>query len=405
MKLKNLTLAIALATLASGCATTGTSNNAQTAQTATPAVQANLSSVQEAATQAMVEAEEEHLKFYAPIHFRDAADYHSQMNDTLNALKNKKGGLLDSLNPFGGATPQQVEQLSKLVIEKVAQGKQTKEVVKEKLDPALSQIRRLEKLNTKQYFPEAHRDHLRELRSIIIAVETNEIESALKDQKDLVNRMYETEIATVKHVTLNNTNALLERLEEKDAEEMVPFLYRKALTEYQAAEKFINANPRDIDGVKIVGIRASNAAEHAKNVLTRIQRMREMTLEQIIIDFEGMIQPVVSALHSEDIAHKDLGDQITTIQAEIRTRETQIEELKIALGKAEEVKASVQLAQTAGEPATPLSEATNKAMQQLEQTAQDLSQTTEDELEISIEDMNDLFQQFEVKVDAPAAAQ
>jgi len=359
----------------------------------------------ESAEQAMKLAEKEHLNFYAPFHNKQAKKALKQAHKRYEKLEGKDS-ILDSINIFSSNSPQGVIDDANNAINSVNKGVQYKAIVKEELAPSLEQVRRLDKLNARDHFPEQYRQALKELHSIIIDIEQDNLDSAKEDQNPLVEDMYALEIQTVEFITLNETRELLQRLEEADAEDYIPLLNFESKDMLNKAEIYIRANPRSLEEVKEIGERAYFVALHAINVLNRVQVISNRTYEEIILEFENLLTPLAILLDKKGIAHKDIAKQAEQIQSAISDKKREIASLKEeALTRstpaleypstedpevmAETIEASATIQKTEAKTTSRKED----AFAQLDESIALIESASDEDLEISLDDLEGLLLQ------------
>jgi len=404
-------VATTLTVTVTGCSMLGMAPKTDTPQVTISTTTSPASTPQAAienAEQAMKLAEKEHLNFYAPFHNKQAKKALKQARKRLEKLETKES-ILDSINIFSSNSPQNVIDDANNAINNVNKGVQYKAIVKEELAPALEQVRRLDKLKARDHFPDQYRQALKELHSIIIDIERDNLDSAKEDQAPLVENMYALEVHTVEFITLNETRELIKRLEEADAEDYIPLLNFESIDMLNKAEIYIRANPRSLEEVKEIGERAYYVSLHAINVLNRVQIMSNRTHEEIILDFENLLAPLAILLDAKGIAHEDITKQAEQIQAAITDKKREIANLKEdALTQSSSAieysstayPESAEAADEANEASVSVLNLTPKASSrkddafaELEESMSLMEAASDEDLEISLDDLEGLLLQ------------
>lgn len=355
----------------------------------------------EKAEKALEKAKKEHLGFYSPRHNKEAED---SLKNAKKRLKQLESGNDSFLDIFSTNTPQKAVDDADIAVIKVEAGIKYKALVKEHLAPALEQLDRLDKLKAKQHFFKDYKRSFKELRSIILDIESDDIKDAKEDQEPLLKEMKALEIKTVEYITLNETRLLINRLDKADGEYHVPTLHKEAKDSLKEAETYIRENPRNLTKVKEVGKKAYHAALHAVNVLDRVKSMSEDSHEKIILEFESLLAPIAKLLKEENYAFEDIAKQADIIKEAVSKQIPQTTSIDTqptladdnseeTIALTQEQESNAESAEPEKEQKSPSKESKGVAFAQLDESIEKIE--SDDDLEISLDDLNDLLEDFE----------
>lgn len=183
------------------------------------------------------------------------------------------------------------------------------------LKPELEIKQNLEKLDAEEVFTGEYGSLLERLRQVIDKIESGRINDADKHRAGLIDDMMKLEIRTVRYRHLNEAEELMKRVKNLGGAEIAPITYREALKVFSTAEKFIESNHRNTDGVERVAQEALFAARRAWYITEEVAALNHKvsrSLEQLVLDEEYRLYRV-----SRAISHEDVRDNPLEVQSEM----------------------------------------------------------------------------------------
>lgn len=177
----------------------------------------------EAASVAISQAHQAELHRYAPLHLEQASD---SLGDGQKAIKSS-----DKLKIEEGA--RHCIKASQLI----ENGLQTRDKVKSALADSIEQLAMLKTVDTQKKFADDIIDNEEELVDLAETIEAGKMDQAMKEQASLLKEMQELEIKIVTYNHLTPVEAMLDKAEDADADDLAVKTFARAEQELETAKK------------------------------------------------------------------------------------------------------------------------------------------------------------------------
>jgi len=254
----------------------------------------------EAASVAVSTANKEELHFFAPLHLEQASD---ALEDGQEQIKNKETLKEGVKNCF---------KVSKLVENGIA----IKAKVKSSLSDSLAELAMLKKVDAEKKFTDDIQDYADDVVDLVKEIEAGKMNEAMQGQAELLKDMLELEIEIVTAKNLNPVEAMIEKAEDVDADDLAEKTFEKAENELESAKKFIRANYRDNNQVEKTSALAMRAAKHAFHVAKEVETLKELkpeAAEEKVLYIESLLERVNKKFNKEVVIGYSLYEQSTII--------------------------------------------------------------------------------------------
>lgn len=170
-----------------------------------------------------------------------------------------------------------------------------------------------ENAEARRYAQEAWQEADETLGEAALRLERGRDKSAEREAADAEEKFREAELLAIQANYLNETRSLLEIADEARAKRYAPLSFERGSKLLAEAEQALTENRYDTDRPRNLAQSAEHAAHHAIYV-ARLQRRiydDEVTLEQVLIDWEGAISEVANQLDAP-VYFDDGHDQAVT---------------------------------------------------------------------------------------------
>jgi len=260
----------------------------------------------EAASVAVATANKEALHFYAPLHLEQASD---ALEDGQEQIKNKETQAEGVKKCF---------KVNKLVENGIA----IKAKVKSSLSDSLAELAMLKKVDAEKKFTDDIQDYSDEIVDLVKEIEAGKMNEAMQGQAELLKDMLELEIEIVTAKNLNPVEAMIEKAEDVDADDLAEKTFEKAENELESAKKFIRANYRDNNQVEKTSALAMRAAKHAFHVAKEVETLKELkpeAAEEKVLYIESLLERVNKKFNKEVVIGYSLYEQSSIIGERLNT--------------------------------------------------------------------------------------
>lgn len=250
----------------------------------------------EQANQSVSKGNDENLRFFAPLH----------MSQAIDSLKEGQKLILNK------ATASQGSQKCYKTIQLVKSGLDIKAKAQDMLKDSMAQHDQLRKVDSAKKYTKDIQVYLEDIQGLIQKIETGKINDALKDQAGLIKEMQETEIEIVLDINLTPVEAMLDKAEDADADELAEITFEKAEKELDSAKKYITANFRNHDEVIKTSEQAMRAAKHAFYVAKEVETLQKLEpakAEEKVLYIESLLENVNKRFNQGEIIGHSLYEQ------------------------------------------------------------------------------------------------
>lgn len=254
----------------------------------------------EAASSAVATANKEELHFYAPLHLDQAAD---ALQEGLDQIKNKETQADGVKNCF---------KVNKLV----NSGIDVKAKVKTSLNDSLAELEMLKKVDEGKKFTDDIQDYVDDVVDLVKNIEAGKMNVAMQDQAELLKDMLELEVEIIIDKNLSPVEAMIEKAEDVDADELAEKTFEKAENELDSAKKFIQANYRDSEQVNEASVVAMRLAKHAFYVAKEVEELKALkpeAAEERVLYIESLLERVNEKFNQDVIIGNSLYEQASII--------------------------------------------------------------------------------------------
>lgn len=250
----------------------------------------------EAASLAIAEADKENLHFFAPLHLEQASGNLQEGQDKIKLKETQAQGVA------------QCFKVNKLIENGIA----IKAKVQTSLNDSLVELKMLKKVDEEKKFTDDIQDHVEDVMDLIKDIEAGKMNEAMQGQAALLKEMLELEIEIVTDKNLTPVEAMLEKAEDVDADELAEKTFEKAEQELESAKKFIQANYRNNDQVRKTSALAMRAAKHAFHVAKEVETLKELkpeAAEEKVLYMESLLERVNKKFNQGVVIGHSLYDQ------------------------------------------------------------------------------------------------
>ncbi|MCW8854818.1 MAG: hypothetical protein OQK72_08975 [Gammaproteobacteria bacterium] len=254
----------------------------------------------ETASLAIAKADKEDLHFYAPLHLEQASDNLQEGQEKIKVKETQAQGVA------------QCFKVKKLIENGVA----TKAKVKTSLKDSLAELNMLKKVDDEKKFTDDIQDHIEDVMDLVKEIEAGKMNEAMQGQAELLKEMLELEIEIVTDKNLTPVEAMLEKAEDVDADDLAEKTFEKAEAELESAKKFIRANYRNNEQVKNTSALAMRSAKHAFYVAKEVETLKELkpeAAEEKVLYIESLLERVNKKFNQEVVIGHSLYEQSTII--------------------------------------------------------------------------------------------
>lgn len=257
-------------------------------------------------------------------------------------------------------------------------GVTNKSTAQSQLADVFDQKAMLEKLGAPRLYPSDYKDAVEDVVELVEYIEQGKPDKARSNTPSVMQDMLKLEIRIVNDNVLKRAAALLEEADDKDAKDIARKGYDEASLAYDRAVKFIDANPRDMEQINVLGKQATFLAQRSVRLAEEVARLKEIKpkdLEQVAVENEQRLQRIAEAMHHADVrdltpteqsvtlakaaenlaneAEKQSGVDTEKLKAELMQAQESIKKLEASLAQADAEKKSLQakLDEIAAQPA------------------------------------------------------
>ncbi len=353
--------ALALAVLLAGCAAPVATNIQPSA--------ASVSKYREMSDIDLVAALEKNVNaakaagmpFLAPNYFKEAS---AVLSDTRNQLGNQPKSVLAQSAARGDAI--------------LNKGRAVMDIVKYRFAQELDLKARIDALDARKIVPREYQQTMAEFTRLIEKVEREQKGNIDRDKDALLRSLQHLEVHAVQEGALHDADVINAASRKQHAESQAPQTYAEAQRVFADAGQRIAAAPRDDKLVHVLGAQALFAARHAQQVNERVALLmaqlnvgasggvsmgaaagtaggamagvqaggatpapQKLTLEKVVLEGEGRLQAIATALGLEDLRDQPQDKQLAQIKrtaAELARadRGNQLREYEVRLKAANE---------------------------------------------------------------------
>jgi hypothetical protein len=241
-------------------------------------------------------AKKEALEYYAPLHLSQAEQ----------CLKKAQSLLVKGDDPV--STVAETIKVRKLV----AEGLSVKQTVVRQMSDVFEQKNRLDQLKADVFMRDDYNDQIDNIKELILLIEKGEQESFEKTKREALGEMLALEVKVVKKKTLTEATLVLQDAKKIDAKKIAPKTWKIAEDTLKQSTAFIEAYPRNAEGVAKAGLDALRACQHALYVTKETQALRDTDkekFEDVILDMENKLERIALGLNHTDVRYMPLHNQ------------------------------------------------------------------------------------------------
>ncbi|HEB55284.1 MAG TPA: hypothetical protein ENI98_03055 [Gammaproteobacteria bacterium] len=260
----------------------------------------------EAASMAIANANKEDFNFFAPLHLEQASDNLKKGQDKIKTKKTQAEGMKYCFK---------VNQL-------VENGMRVKAKVKSSLNDALDELERLKKVDEEKKFTGDIQGYVDDVIDLIKEIEEGKMNAAMQGQAELLKGMQKLEINIVLNKNLRPVEAMIERADDADADELARKTFEKAETELESARKFIRVYYRNREQVKNVSAIAMRKARHAYYVAKEVETLVELkpnAAEEKVLYIESLLERINKKFNQDVVTGYSLYEQTSIIGKRLDT--------------------------------------------------------------------------------------
>jgi len=260
----------------------------------------------EAASLTIAQADKEELHFFAPLHLEQASD---------NLQEGQEKKKVKETLAQGVAQCFKVRKLSE-------NGIATKAKVKTSLKDSLAELNMLNKVDNEKKVTDDIQDHVEDVIDLVKEIEAGKMNEAMQGQAELLKEMLELEIEIVTDKNLKSVEAMLEKAEDADADELAEKTFEKAEKEFDSAKKFIQVNYRNNKQVKKTSALAMRAEKHAIHVAKEVETLKELkpeAAEEKVLYIESLLERVNKKFNQDLVIGHSLYEQSGIIGKRLET--------------------------------------------------------------------------------------
>lgn len=260
------------------------------------------------ARKSMDKAVQDNLAFYTPLHFKNA-------QESLSYIEQLQNG---EASEDGMSTELAIITTAFKTKEFLNGGYKAKALIEQVLADSLAHKNILDELDSKKEYPKTYGKTINELTDLFKLIEQNDVEKARKEEAELLADMTSLEINTLikRHVT--PAQLVLDKAEDNDADDYAEKTFEQAEKSIEQAIAFINKNYRQRKQVSQAGKDALTAAQRALHIGQASQSMvklNEEEAEQKALEVESLIKVIRTAMKVEGIEGLAVKEQAAELAA------------------------------------------------------------------------------------------
>ncbi len=260
----------------------------------------------ETASMAIAKANKEEFNFFAPLHLQQASDSLKQGQKKIQIKKTQAEGVKDCFK---------VNQL-------IENGMLIKAKVESSLSDALAELDMLKKIDEEKKFTGDIQDYVDDVIDLVKEIEEGKMNRAMQGQAELLKEMQELEINIVLNKNLRPVEAMIERADDADAEELAKKTFEKAEAELKSARKFIRVYYRNSEQVEKVSAIAMRKARHAYYVAKEVETLTELkpkAAEEKVLYIESLLERINKKFNKDEVTGYSLYEQTSIIGQRLDT--------------------------------------------------------------------------------------
>ena len=250
----------------------------------------------EAASLTIAQADKEDLHFFAPLHLEQASDNLQEGQEKIKVKETLAQGVA------------QCFKVNKLIENGIA----IKAKVKTSLKDSLAELNMLNKVDNEKKFTDDIQDHVDDVIDLVKEIEAGKMNEAMQGQAELLKEMLELEIEIVTAKNLASVEAMIEKAEDADADDLAEKTFEKAEKELESAKKFIRVNYRNNGQVEKTSALAMRAAKHAFHVAKEVETIKELkpeAAEEKVLYIESLLERVNKKFNQDLVIGNSLYEQ------------------------------------------------------------------------------------------------
>ena len=254
----------------------------------------------ETASMAVARGNKQELHFYAPLHLEQASD---ALEDGQENIKSKET-LAEGV--------QQCIKVNKLVDNGIAM----KAKVITSLSDSLAELKMLKKVDAAKNFSDDIQDFSDDIVDLVKEIEGGQMNDAMQGQAELMKDMLELEIEIVTDKNLAPVEAMIEKAEDVDADDLAEKTFEKAENELDSAKKFIRAHYRDDAQVEKTAALAMRSAKHAYHVAKEVETLiglKAEAAEEKVLYIESLFERINKKFNQQVVIGNSLYEQSTIV--------------------------------------------------------------------------------------------
>jgi hypothetical protein len=245
------------------------------------------------------QAETDKLDYFTPMHFKNVQEVFESIEkiQQSNEVKNKDIAVITEA--FKAQELLKKAYLAKAVIDNT-------------LADVFSHQAILLAIGSKEQYPKTYGDIVEELNLLFKLIENNKVEQARKDKKNVLADMVELEINTLVKLYVLPAKIILEKADDKDADDYAEKTYEQAELSIERAVAFIKNYYRQHEDAKKFGHEAVIAAKRALNIgqlSSEMVRLSENDAEKKALEFEKILALIIKGMKAEDLEGLTLREQ------------------------------------------------------------------------------------------------
>lgn len=201
-------------------------------------------------------------------------------------------------------------------------GLAAKVAVESQLKPSLDGTAMLKEINAHVLLKDDFNDIEDDIKDLIVLIEQNKTQEALKDQKDVLEDITELEIDTLKTAFLTPAEKALEKAEDADAEEFAAVTFATAEKSVEKLELLIESKYKERQSItdhSLKTIRLAQHSEHVAKAAKPLLKLNAETAEQHVLSIEALLNRIGQALEHEPVNHLPLNNQSIALAQSVET--------------------------------------------------------------------------------------
>lgn len=207
----------------------------------------------------------------------------------------------------------------------LAKAEESGELVRDILADSLAHKQVLLALKADTLHARAYRRVDNGLTALAELIEAGDTEKAREEQGSLLSRMHRLEVQTLKTVYMQPVeDRLRDARTDNNAHRLAEVTYADAQAAIDKANQFIENNPRDIDGIKLISDKAGHAVMRSYHVATEVDKLLgadEETAEQYVLFVESLFERINASVGIEVLSAMPLKGQAKALAAALGAEE------------------------------------------------------------------------------------